>query len=276
MFYSESGTITNESDESESEESFDEEDNIYRSKPVMIAKLANRQEIRVKLKQVETIEGPMVELQMSIGALVLFITPRQMHMLLLLCDSLLNVNAPSSEDKAMLKEMSPAFLSRVEEEKRRFGGLMSQQTWSGEDYDYNNDFTNIRDVHFINKLRPVGSDSVFSSNSSSMTSSIASSASQNTTRRRRAIEKDQNAEISQFKIRIAGAYSVLLHEDILVPTSKARTDESPLNESSVEKMIMKSEKFFAHVSEHIGSFGTSDLAKIGGMLKVACDSNHLR
>lgn len=276
MFYSESGTITNESEEHESDESDDENDNIYRSEMIMIGRLMNRQEIRINMKLAENIEGPKVDLQMSIGALTLFSTPRQLHMLLLLCDILLNGEAPSSGDNEMLKEMSPPRQSRVEEEKRRFGGLMSQQTWSGDDYEYNSDFMNTRDMHFINKLRPVGSDSVFSSNSSSMTSSIGSSASQNTSRRRRAIERDQNADISHFSIRVAGIYAVLLHENVLVSTSKARPDESPLNESSVEKMRKKCEYFFNYVSENIGSCSTSDLMKIGNIMKTACDSNHLR
>lgn len=275
MFYSESGTIKNESDEQESDESDDECDNVYRSEMVMIGRLMNRQEIRINMKLAENIEGPKVELQMSIGALTLFLSPRQMHMLLLLCDILLNGEAPSSGDNEMLKEMSPPRQSRVEEEKRRFG-LMAHQTWSGEDYEYNNDYASGRDMHFLNKLRPVGSESAFSSNSSSMTSSIGSSASANTSRRRRAIERDKNADISHFSIRVAGVYVVILHDDILVATSKLRSDESPLNESSVEKLRKKCEKFFNHVSENIGLCSTSDLMKVGSILRHACDNNHLR
>lgn len=275
MFYNDSGTVKNDNEDNESDESDDESDNIYRSEMIMIGRLTNRQEIRINMKLAENIEGPKVELQMSIGALTLFFTPRQMHMLLLLCDILLNGEAPSSGDNEMLKEMSPPRQSRVEEEKRRFG-LMSHQTWSGEAYEYNNEFTNARDLHFINKLRPVDSDSVFSSNSSSMTSSIGSAATHNTSRRRRAIERDQNADISHFSIRVAGVYIVVLHDDVLVPTTKLRTEESPLNDSSVEKMRKKCEHFFNCVAEGIGSCSTSDLMKIGNILRSACDNNHLR
>lgn len=275
MFYSESGSIKNESEENEDEESDDEDDNVYRSEMVMIGRLMNRQELRINMKLAENIEGPKVALHMSIGALTLFVTPRQMHMLLLLCDILLNApSSSSSGDNEMLKEMSPPRQSRVEEEKRRFGGLMSHQTWSGEDYDYNTEFA--RDLHGFNKLRPVENDSVFSSNSSSMTSSIASSASQNTARRRRAIDRDQNADISQFSIRVAGVYLLILHDDVLVPSTKTRQDDTPLNESSVEKLRKKCEYFFNYVTEIIASCSTSDLMKIGNMLKNACDNNHLR
>ena len=278
MFYSESGSIKNENDGNETEESDDEDDNVYRSEMVMIGRLMNRQELRINMKMAENIEGPKVALHMSIGALTLFITPRQMHMLLLLCDILLNApsSSTSSGDNQMLKEFSPPRQSRVEEEKRRFGGLMAHQTWSGEDYDYSSEYTRTRDMHGFNKLRPVESDSVFSSNSSSMTSSIASSASQNTARRRRAIDKDQNAEISHFNIRIAGFYLLILHDDILVQTAKTHPDDPPLNESSVEKLRKKCEHFFNYVTESIALCSTSDLMKIGNLLKNACDNNHLR
>lgn len=272
MFYNESGSVKNENEETESDESDDEEDVIYRSEMVMIGQLMNRQEIRLNMKLAENIEGPKVQLQMSIGALLLFITPRQMHMLLLLCDILLNEPPTSSDCSEMLKEMSPPRPSRVEEEKRRFGGLTAHQTWSGEDYECNSEYTTAA----INKLRPMESDSVFSSNSSSMTSSIASSASQNTSRRRRAIERDQNADISHFNIRVAGAYIVLLHEDVLVPTTKIRSDDPPLNVSSVEKLRYKCEYFFKQVADGFASCSSSDLAKIGKVLRNACDNNHLR
>lgn len=270
MFYNESGSVKNENEENESEGEDEEVDNVYRSEMVMMGRLMNRQEIRINMKQAENVEGPKVTLQMSMGALALFFTPRQMHMLLLLCDILIN-EAPSGNDNEILKEMSPPRPSRVEEEKRRFGGLMAHQTWSGEDFDCNSEFAGAR-----NKLRPFESDSVFSSNSSSMTSSIASSASHNTSRRRRAIERDQNADISHFNIRVAGVYLILLHDDVLVPTTKTRPDDPPLNESSVEKLRLKCEYFFKHVAEQIASCSTSDLTKIGSVLKNACDNNHLR
>jgi autophagy-related protein 2 len=154
-------------------------------------------------------------------------------------------------------------------DNRKFG-LMGQQTWSGDDYECNSE----RDVHMINKLRPVESDSVFSSNSSSMTSSIGSSASQNTTKRRRAIERDQNADISHFSVRVAGIYLVLLHDDLLLAVTNV--NESPLNASSVEKLLHKCELFFSKVFEGIASTSTSDLAKIGAILKASCDNNHLQ
>jgi autophagy-related protein 2 len=147
---------------------------------------------------------------------------------------------------------------------------MGHPTWSGDDYECNSE----REIHMINKLRPMESDSVFSSNSSSMTSSIGSSASQNTSKRRRAIERDQNADISHFSVRIAGIYLALLHDDILVPSS--RVNEAPLNANSVERLRNKCEFYFSKMCEGIATSSTSDLAKIGALLKTSCDNNHLQ
>lgn len=270
-FYNESGSVKNENEESEScDDTDDEAECIHRSEKVMFGRL-NSLDVRLNLLLADRLDGPKVSLNLSGGGLVVLLTPRQTHTLLLLCDTLLN-EQPVSCDNEMLKEMSPPRPSQVEEEKRRFGGLMSQQAWGGDDYDCNSEYTS---PHTMNKLRPLEADSVFSSNSSSMTSSMASSASQNTARRRRAIERDQNADISHFNVRIAGVYVVILHDDLLVAAT-SRSDEAPLNESSVEKLRNKSDYFFRTVSENITSCGTSDLAKIGNILKNACDNNHLR
>lgn len=271
-FYNESGSVKNENEESDScDETDDEAECIHRSEMSLFGKL-NSLDVRINLLLADRLDGPKVSLNLSAGGLFAFLTPRQMHTLLLLCDTLIN-EQPVSCESEMLKEMSPPRQSHVEEEKRRFGGLMAQQAWGGgSDFDCNSEYNS---AHSMNKLRPLEADSVFSSNSSSMTSSMASSASQNTSRRRRAIERDQNADISHFNVRVAGVYVVLLHQDVLV-AANSRSDEAPLNEASVEKLRKQSEFFFRKVSENIASCGTSDLAKIGDILKQACDNNQLR
>lgn len=271
-FYNESGSVKNENEESDScDETDDEAECIHRSEMALFGKL-NSLDVRLNLLLADKLDGPKVSLNLSAGGLFAFLTPRQMHTLLLLCDTLVNEPAAGC-DNEMLKEMSPPRPSHVEEEKRRFGGLMAQQNWGGgNDFDCNSEYNS---AHTMNKLRPLEADSVFSSNSSSMTSSMASSASQNTSRRRRAIERDQNADISHFNVRIAGVYVVILHDDLLVAAT-SRLHEAPLNEASVEKLRYKNDYFFRTVSENIASCGTSDLAKIGDILKQACDNNHLR
>lgn len=271
MFYSD--VRTNETDGDESDAGSDDEDEIiYRNEMVMFGQLLSRQEIRVNMKLVEHIEGPKVSLQMTICPITLFFTPRQLHMLLLLCDILLN----GETSNETLKEVSPQHFVKDEGLRKYPGGLLSHQTWSGDDYECNNsEMNSARDMHCINTLRPVGSDSVFSSNSS-MSSSIGSSASQGTSKRKRAIERDQNADISHFSIRVAGIYVVLLHDDVLVPTSLLRFNEAPLNECSVEKLRFRVDHFFSYFQNCMKTCSFSDQTKVGTILKHACDINHLR
>lgn len=126
-----------------------------------------------------------------------------------------------------------------------------------------------------NTFEPAVSESLFSSNSS-MSSSIGSSASQGTSKRRHAIEKDQNAQISHFSIRMAGLYLILLHDDILVQSSKVKSYEPPLNKQSVKNLSEKSQDFFRLVTAYIATCNTSDLTKIGKLIQNNCDINHLR
>ena len=132
-----------------------------------------------------------------------------------------------------------------------------------------------RDMYSKNTFEPATSESLFSSNSS-MSSSIGSSASQGTSKRRHAIEKDQNAQISHFSIRMAGLYLVLLHDDILMQSSKVKSNEAPLNKQSVKKLSEKSQDFFRLVTAYVAMCNTSDLTKIGKIIQNNCDINHLR
>ena len=217
---------------------------------------------------------------MAIGALTLYMSPRQLHLLLLICDTLVNGESSTPhQSKELLGHPQQSFPEDREDKRRssNVGGLagLGGQAWSSAD-PRDEYFQNPSDVtfnmHNINTLHPVGrEDSIFSSNSS-MSSSIGSSASQGTARRKRAIEKEQNADISRFNIRLAGIYLILLHDDILLASS----ENEPLNPTSVGKLKYKAETFFKTVSSYIASCNTSDLCKIGSILNSACDSNHLR
>lgn len=63
--------------------------------PILFAKLTGQQELSLKLKHTEEVEGPKVEVRMLFGSLIMFITPRQLHTLLELVDAL---NQPHLED----------------------------------------------------------------------------------------------------------------------------------------------------------------------------------
>ncbi|XP_049811820.1 autophagy-related protein 2 homolog A [Schistocerca nitens] len=112
--------------------------------PVLFAKLAGRQELRVKLKQAEGVPGPKVDLELTLGSLSLFISPRQFHVLLELLHGL---STPDLEDtsnvaprsRCVEKPMDPADFHRVEQELQQqlhpqssLGdkGLQHTQGWS--------------------------------------------------------------------------------------------------------------------------------------------------
>lgn len=283
MFYSQSALSDGESNNKQNrelDESDDEEgEEIYRSEMILMGVMNNRQEIRINMKLAENIDGPKVSLEVMFGTLVLYFTPRQFHMLLLLCDILLNGEALANNDDDNKKLLKEKLRMREEEMKKHIpsygGNLLNHPTWSGlqpgDDYD-----CDLKGMQY-NNLRPVSSDS-FLSSSSSMSSSMQSSASQTTThshRHKRAIERDQNADISHYNVRIAGIYVLLLHDDVLVPNTDSN-NLFPFNESTVDKLRCKSEHFFNYTSNFISSCSTSDLMKIGAIFNKACDSNHLR
>lgn len=282
MYY----TMTDDGSEKNDEKLELNNSGLIQNKRIMIGRLTGRQEIRLNMKLSEVVEGPKVELHMSIGALTLFVSPRQLHLLILLCDILLNGNGEqlASDNRSELQSRQLQHEIEMENNSRKMftpGGILANQAWSSadpnDDFRFNrNDFT-AADLRCINTLHPVGSDSIFSSNSS-MSSSIGSSASQGTSKRKRAIEKDMNADISHFSIRLAGLYMILMHDDYLIETSSVGPQpEAPLNLASVDKLIYKSEHFFDYISSEINTCSTSDLIKIGSILSNACDNtNHLR
>ncbi len=275
-FYSQnSSLIESQTKENDEECSDEEEDEIIRSKMVLMGCLNSRQEIRINMKLAENIEGPKVSLEVMFSTILLFFTPRQFHMLLLICDILINGDTLKNN-----VERNDENKHKVKDDKKpampRYGSnLMAQQTWAGgESYDYSSEVASAKD--YAATFRPVGSDSILSSNSS-MSSSMQSSASQYTShsqRHKRAIERDQNAEISHFNIRVAGIYVLLLHNDILTATSG---DDAPLNEATVEKLRYKCDHFFNYACKYISTCSSSDVMKIGAILSNACDNcNHLR
>lgn len=278
MFYSQSALTDNESKSRELDDSDDDEEGeeIYRSEMILMGCMNSRQEIRINMKLAENIDGPKVSLEVTFGSILLFFTPRQFHMLLLLCDILLNGEGSTTNNSADDGKKSNSKMQSEEMKKfHSYGGnLLNHQTWSGEDYDCSSEITSANRMH---SLRPGGGDSILSSNSS-MTSSMQSSASQTTThsnRHRRAIERDQNADISHYNIRIAGIYILLSHDDILVPEVESNIYH-PLNESTVEKLKCRCERFFNYTTSFMNTCSTSDLMKIGAIFNKACDINHLR
>ncbi|GJQ81045.1 Atg2 [Trypoxylus dichotomus] len=88
---------------------------------IMFGKITGRQEIRIRLKQSESINGPKVSIETNFGSFSVFLSPRQVHILLELVNGL---SSPHIEDtsnvpprqKCTEKPMTGLDYQRIEQE----------------------------------------------------------------------------------------------------------------------------------------------------------------
>uniref|UniRef100_A0A182Y760 Autophagy-related protein 2 n=1 Tax=Anopheles stephensi TaxID=30069 RepID=A0A182Y760_ANOST len=292
-----------ETDPSEEEDAESEDElgdsglRMYRSGEIIVGKITSRQEIRLKMKQADNLPGPNVELELSVGSIQLFLTPRQLHSLVLVCDSFLGGNEEppppptAREMKAAAgkrhEAASAAEMDYQHNMTRMGGGIGINQGWSLADPMQ----TMIEEqVEFLQRDAYRGGDdggddyseSIISS-TSSMTSSFTSNSTASRTTatsaasRRRMIDPDANADISKFNVRVAAIALVLLHEDILLESSsQLSTVESPLSEASVQQLQTKADRFFRSIGNLGLGLGANDVSNAGLVLDSGCDCSHLR
>ncbi|XP_072929775.1 autophagy-related protein 2 homolog A [Epargyreus clarus] len=254
--------------------------------PILFAKLTGQQELSLKLKHSEEVEGPKVEVKILLGSFVLLLTPRQLHTLIELVNAL---NQPDLEDTSNIplrssginmqcKPMKQADFQLIE--AQLLGNLEQQSTkltgmygWSGpslEDSEMESE-----------KFHPMTSGSQMaesftssvSSMSTSMTSSMNIPTAQPRIKRNKKvphIDGDPTAEVSHVSLRIASFSCVLLHKDILV-TSPINADT--ILPTSAIKMQEVSHDFFEHISPAIR---LDDIPAVNAMLDTATERNHLR
>ncbi|XP_312964.6 autophagy-related protein 2 homolog A [Anopheles gambiae] len=267
---------------------------MYRSGEIIVGKITSKQEIRLKMKQADNLPGPNVELELSVGSIQLFLTPRQLHSLVLVCDSFLGGNEEppplqsagpkASGGKRQEVASSAAELEYQQNMTRMGGGIGINQGWSLADPMQ----TMIEEqAEFLQRDAYRGDDgeeyseSIISS-TSSMTSSFTSSSTASRTTatsaasRRRMIDPDANADISKFNVRVAALALVLLHEDVLLESSQLDTMQSPLSETSVQQLQTKADRFFRSIGNLGLGLGTNDINNAGLVLDSGCDCNHLR
>uniref|UniRef100_A0A182K4W6 Autophagy-related protein 2 n=1 Tax=Anopheles christyi TaxID=43041 RepID=A0A182K4W6_9DIPT len=288
-----------ETDPSEEEEGPESEDELgesgmrmYRSGEIIVGKITSKQEIRLKMKQADNLPGPNVELELSVGSIQLFLTPRQLHSLVLVCDSFLGGNeepppqptGPRASGVKRQETCSAAELEFQQNMTRMGGGIGINQGWSLADpmqtmIEEQAEFLQ-RDAYRDNDGEEY-SESIISS-TSSMTSSFTSNSTASRTTatsaasRRRMIDPDANADISKFNVRVAAIALVLLHEDILMESNQLEPMESPLSETSVQLLQTKADRFFRSVGNLCLGLGTNDMNNAGLVLDSGCDCSHLR
>ena len=289
----------NDNDDSDNDND-DNQSIIYSSEQILFGKLTAQQEICIKMKQAENIPGPKVELEMTLGAFILFLSPRQLHQLVYLSDNFQNetqiinennLNKRSNDGQQQQKSTGGnthksnnlGDISLQKQLQTKFsgmtGGIGLNQGWSSEPIEdtlLNLDFQNTLGAQ-SNRLSNDArfSESFISSNSSMTSSMTSSSISQNTTPRRRGIDYDMESDILHMNIRVACCSIILLHEDVLVECSSSLTGaESPLSEQSVEKLKRLADYFFNSIENF--QPGVLDTQKIGKMFSKACCKQHLR
>lgn len=268
------------------EEDEEEEDEVqcFRSGEILMGKVTSKQEIRIKMKQADNLSGPNVEIEMSLGSLQLFLSPRQLHSVLLLSDTLLGVNATPAPAKCSPPDLNATpgggGGNEFEFNKHNFGsmggGIGLNQGWSLADPMQ----TIIQEqaAQFLEDCCAI-SEMIESSNSSmnsSFTSSSATSRTNSAASRRRQIHPDADADISKFNVRVSAIAVVLLHEDLLVESSQYSANESPLSEASVQKLQVKADRFFRSVGNLGLGLGANDILNAGLIMDSGCDSSHLR
>ncbi|XP_029712827.1 autophagy-related protein 2 homolog A [Aedes albopictus] len=271
---------------SEAEEDEDDDySECYRSGEILAGKITSKQEIRIKMKQADNLSGPNVELEMSLGCLQLFLSPRQLHSIVLLSDTMLGSNEIPTPSKCSPPDLKPKEQRYEETEydlkhniNRMSGGIGLNQGWSLADpmqamIQEQAEFlgSNFREDEGVSEMIESSNSSMTSSFTSSSMASRTTSAS-----RRRMIDPDADADISKFNVRVAAVALVLLHEDLLVESSQVNSNESPLSEASVQKLQTKSDKFFHSVGNLGLGLGANDILNAGLIMDSGCDSSHLR
>lgn len=233
-------------------------------------------------QQTENVPGPMVQLEVALGALNFFVSPRQLQLLILFGDVFLNDAQSSSADKSQRMHGDLAddldLKRNMHKLNEMASGIGLRQGWSNDPL-VDSNLTNVLYTHSPMHQQDSSSglaDSTFSSNTS-MTSSMTSSMSvstQNTghARKRGVIDADPNADISKLNIRVSSCLIVLLHEDVLVESSEG----CPLSDQSVLNMKGIADKYFSTIARLGTSYGVSDLLNAGKLLNESCSRNHLR
>ncbi|RVE41481.1 hypothetical protein evm_013868 [Chilo suppressalis] len=261
--------------------------------PILFAKLTGQQELALKIKHSEEVEGPKVEVKMLLGSLIVFISPRQLHTLIELIDA---VNQPQLEDTSNIplrsnninvqcKPMRQADFQLIEAqllgnlERHNSKPTSSKYGWSGPSLDESDN----ESEKFHPMTSPGGNMAEsFSSSVSSMSTSMTSSSvniptAQPRIKRNRKvphIDGDPTAEVSHIGFRVASMSCILLHKDILTTTPLGADCISP---SSASKLHEISKEFFDSLAPFtVVDGGKREFSMANNAIDNATNLDHLR
>lgn len=242
-----------------------------RTRPIQIACFHGTMDLRITMKQTVSVQGPKVQLELQLGAVNIFLTPRQLHALIYLCGLFLEEKDKPAPHKSHRMHESDTETERTPPSKpynAMSGNLGLNQGWSSDP---------MSDVPSQMSVKSLEVDTIKESNSmSNSMTSFASGYTQTTIRNRRrgVIEVDPNADILRLNIRVACCAIVLLQEDVLVES--ASDADCPLNEDSTTKLEQLAGKFFETVDHVSVNSGAKDLNQTVELLSEGCRKNQLR
>ncbi|KAI5741739.1 hypothetical protein M8J76_016678 [Diaphorina citri] len=240
--------------------------------PVLFGKLVGRQELRVKVKQSEGIPGPKVDVEVNMGSLMIFATPRQIHLLQALLHGLAT---PGIQDSSNVitkeKRMEKADFERVGLDllnqlhpgaaaQKESKGLQNMQGWSAADPDEDSD----------DEFHPIGGalsrgDSLASSMDSSTMSSVSGLS--------KSTSVDFSTRSSYLRHGKRKKHRVLLHEDILATSGESES----LLASSVHQLNAVAVEFFQKLALFaVSPHGNKDFLEARQVFLNACRLNHMR
>ncbi|CAG9820878.1 unnamed protein product [Phaedon cochleariae] len=254
--------------------------------------LSSTQEVRVRLKQSENLNGPKVSIDVNFGSFIVFLSPRQFHLLIEVANGLASPDIEDTSNvaprtKCASKPMSGLDFQRVEQELQNhlqplsnlhLTGLQGTEGWSTAALDESDTEENFLPMkNTVSAMYDSSLSGVYSSMESSVSSSMASSVTEHTNRTRRRLnnlDSDPTAEISHFQIRFASLALILLHEDLLIqPVESGQL----LVSSSVHQMQQTVEKFFSNLGHFVlTAYGNKDFENAKDIFNKACSLNHLR
>ncbi|KAG5882217.1 hypothetical protein JTB14_024728 [Gonioctena quinquepunctata] len=252
--------------------------------------LSSRQEIRVRMKHSENLSGPKVSIEVNLGSFIVFLSPRQFHLLIELANGLASPDIEDTSNvlprtKYTTKPMTTLDYQRVEQALQQqiqplssLTGIQATQGWSTaalDESDTEDTFLPMKNV--VSGMYDSTLSGISSSMDSSVSSSMESSATEQSHRTRRRfnnIDSDPSAEISHFQIRLASLALVLLHEDLLIQPVES---DQILVLSSVQQMQQTSHEFFDNLGHFVlTAYGNKDFDNAKEVFNKACSLNHLR
>ncbi|XP_055377404.1 autophagy-related protein 2 homolog B isoform X2 [Condylostylus longicornis] len=256
-------TPTEKADESVTEENYSENESVcYSNKKIQFAHFVGKQDIRIKMKQSEAISGPKVSLEFQFNLVNVFLSPRQLHLLLAyyeICfknkDYLMEkkdcVNVKETKDSEKLRKRQQNRVS-----SNMSGNIGNMGGWSFDPiqddlFSFSGDLpkysSSIKSDHISESKSNFCSFEYAESVNSSMTTSTSTSFSSKY-HRKSAHLYDSNGSISTFNIRIASMTAIFLHEDILLENS-TQIGFPPLSEDSVSQLEDLSNFYFKSMME---------------------------